>query len=650
MGFGRFKQKYRNELAMDINLNINFNKKTISFDFVLVLVLFFAAFLRFYNLGFQSAWLDEVSTLNVTNSENSLSQLHDKIMQVEGTPHLFFLMVKGLTEIFGNSIFVARILSCILGTASVYFIFLLAKEMFGRKVGYISAVLLTVNLFHIENSQEARSYSLFVFLVLVSYYQLVLFIKKQNIKNTLLLGLFVGLIPNAHIFGLLNAASIYVTLLLLIIINKNRQQKINLFKQSFIAGIITLIVFCPVIPIINNLSKTQSHWIPAATFDGIKSVFIDLFGRSKVLAIIGFSLIFIFIFYIIFIRFIKKEHDKSSTPITFVSYIILLTWLIINCTTIIVRSYTSDASLILARYFLGVLPALIIISSYTISLISNKVLMYSFLGLMTLFSLHTIFIERKYYTTPCKSQYDLLTAKIVKENNNNDVIVSAYGWLLNYYFRNTNSTNFDLSDFPNFISSMRNKSIEKKAFWYYDGNSRPYNLSAEDQLFLEENFVVDHDLNTYYDCWAKHYIPKGEQSNAVVLQTDSLSMNDFSPRTMDDQRNLLMFENGSIVTKTVNLKKGEYEFILEANSLPQIPIDNENAHITLKINDKIIGEDYLSEKKQNKTHTYRFFIDDTLPKIISLSFDNDTSKNDLDRNVIIYSIQIKKVGEKKINL
>ena len=127
-------------------------------------------------------------------------------------------------------------------------------------------------------------------------------------------------------------------------------------------------------------------------------------------------------------------------------------------------------------------------------------------------------------------------------------------------------------------------------------------------------------------------------------------MNDFSPRTMDDQRNLLMFENGSIVTKTVNLKKGEYEFILEANSLPQIPIDNENAHITLKINDKIIGEDYLSEKKQNKTHTYRFFIDDTLPKIISLSFDNDTSKNDLDRNVIIYSIQIKKVGEKKINL
>jgi uncharacterized membrane protein len=635
---------------MEINLNINVNKKIISFDFILVLILFCAAFLRFYHLGFQSAWLDEVSTLNVTNPENSISQLHDKIMQVEGTPHLFFLIVKGLAEIFGSSVFVARILSCVMGIASVYFIFLLAKEMFSRKVGYISAVLLTVNLFHIENSQEARSYSLFVFLVLVSYYQLVLFIKNQNIKNTVLLGLFVGLIPNAHIFGLLNIASIYTTLLFLIITNKNRQQKIHLFKQSFIAGIITLIVFCPVIPIIDNLSKTQSHWIPAATFDGIKSVFIDLFGRSKILAIIGSCLIFIFIFYVVFIKFIKKDYDKSNTQIMFISYIILLIWLLMNCTTIIIRSYTSDASLILARYFLGVLPALIITASYTISLISNKVFTYSFLGLVTLVSLHTIFIERKYYTTPCKSQYDLLTAKIVKENNNNDVIVSGYGWLLNYYFRNTSSTNFDLSDFPNFISSMRNKSIEKKAFWYYDGNSRPYNLSAEDQLFLEENFVVDSDLNTYYDCWAKHYVPKGEKSNTSVLQTDSLSMNDFSPRTMDDQKNLILFENGSITTKTVYLKKGEYEFVLNANSLPQIPIDNENAHITLKINNKVFAEAYLSEKKNNKKKTFHFFVSDTLPKTISLSFDNDTSKMDSDRNVIIYSIQIKKVGEKKINL
>src|SRR5439155_19635285 len=44
----------------------------------------------------------------------------------------------------------------------------MGRQLFGRNVGLLAAFLLAINGFHIRYSQEARSYSLYVFLVVLS--------------------------------------------------------------------------------------------------------------------------------------------------------------------------------------------------------------------------------------------------------------------------------------------------------------------------------------------------------------------------------------------------------------------------------------------------------------------------------------------------
>ena len=72
-------------------------------------------------------------------------------------------------------LFIGLLISCITfaqskgtvsGVLSVYYIFKLGEKMISKNMGYIAAILLTINLYHIEYSQEARSYSLFVLFVI----------------------------------------------------------------------------------------------------------------------------------------------------------------------------------------------------------------------------------------------------------------------------------------------------------------------------------------------------------------------------------------------------------------------------------------------------------------------------------------------------
>ena len=96
---------------MDINVNINFNNnlKTIKFNFILIGILVLAAFFRFYNLGFQGAWLDEIHTLKEADPNLSFKELHEVIMWREGIPHFYFILVRFFGIIFTHSLFSIRL-------------------------------------------------------------------------------------------------------------------------------------------------------------------------------------------------------------------------------------------------------------------------------------------------------------------------------------------------------------------------------------------------------------------------------------------------------------------------------------------------------------------------------------------------------------
>jgi hypothetical protein len=189
-----------------------------------------------------------------------------------------------------------------------------------------------------------------------------------------------------------------------------------------------------------------------------------------------------------------------------------------------------------------------------------------------------------------------------------------------------------------FVDNMKNQTIETAPFWFVAGNYQKYELSCEAQNYLEENFNLIENLE-YYDCWAKYYIPK----NTSNLKTqNSLRLDMFRTATFDGAGNMVLFENGKKNSIPITIEQGNYDLIIKAISLPEIPINNENGHIIIKLNDREIVNYYTSNLEKNSETTFPFSYNEDKRAEFEIIYDNDFVKNEKDRNVIINFLKIQK--------
>ncbi|MEM4782152.1 MAG: glycosyltransferase family 39 protein, partial [Halalkalicoccus sp.] len=85
---------------------------------------------------------------------------------------LYYLILRFWTALFGFSEASLRAPSALFGIASIVAIYLVATRLYDQQVGVLSAALLALSSYHVYYSQEARMYSLFVLLAILSYYWL----------------------------------------------------------------------------------------------------------------------------------------------------------------------------------------------------------------------------------------------------------------------------------------------------------------------------------------------------------------------------------------------------------------------------------------------------------------------------------------------
>ena len=122
------------------------------------LILFLALFFRFINLN-QSLWWDEA--INVVYAQTSdFWWFITKYPVGDFHPPGWFAILWVWGHLFGFSEIMVRMPSVILGAATVGLTFLLGKELFNRRVGFLSAFLLAIAPLHVYYSQEARMYVL----------------------------------------------------------------------------------------------------------------------------------------------------------------------------------------------------------------------------------------------------------------------------------------------------------------------------------------------------------------------------------------------------------------------------------------------------------------------------------------------------------
>jgi mannosyltransferase len=135
------------------------------------------ALLRFYAIDRGSVWVDEATSIDFARMP--LGDLLTAVRSDEANMAFYHLVLR-LFLLFGESALVVRTLSALCGVATIVLVYLLGRRLFDERVGLVAAALLSVDVFHIWFSQEARGYSLAVLLVCVSTYLFLAIVERPD--------------------------------------------------------------------------------------------------------------------------------------------------------------------------------------------------------------------------------------------------------------------------------------------------------------------------------------------------------------------------------------------------------------------------------------------------------------------------------------
>lgn len=247
-------------------------RKTLPAVLPVVLVLLVAGFLRFYQLGHESLWLDE--GYSVSTMHRSVFSIPLEASRGNQGP-LYFVILNFWTTLFGTSELALRMPSAIFGIISVLLTYRLGAALFDRRTAIIAAFLSAVSLFQIFYSQEARPYSLLLLFSLLSFLSFVEVLQHNSRKWYVLLFLSNVCVAYTHAFGL---ATIGIQLLFLILFwGKYKSQ----MRRMLLTEAAVIMAVSPLFLLLHNEAMhimERGFWVPEPSLSTVYYTFLDLAG------------------------------------------------------------------------------------------------------------------------------------------------------------------------------------------------------------------------------------------------------------------------------------------------------------------------------------------------------------------------------------
>ena len=231
----------------------------------IICILFFSFLLRLANLA-QSLWLDEA--VQAVTAQQPFNYIFQEI-RGDFHPPLYHFLIYGWTRLFGFSEISLRLPSVLFGVATIYLVYLIAKEILVKKnfsFPEATALLLATAPFHIYYSQETRMYAMATFFACLSMYffmKLVLSAEMGERRKKLQTPDFKLLTLSYILFTTLLLYSDYYGFLILLA----QAMAVLLVKRKKFLGFLVLQFFClflflPWLPMLwvqiqNGLQATQ---------------------------------------------------------------------------------------------------------------------------------------------------------------------------------------------------------------------------------------------------------------------------------------------------------------------------------------------------------------------------------------------------------
>jgi uncharacterized membrane protein len=457
----------------------------------LSIIILLAFILRAFRLNFRSLWMDELFSVSDTNPAYSLSKVWENHLFTTHPPFNYIIQWVWY-KIFGYNDLQARIPPMLFGVLSVVAIYLLVTELIDKKTGLIASFLLAINIFHIEYSQEARSYSLLCLMSIVLFYFFIKSIKDNKIVWYLLLSGSGTLLIYTHYTGLfLLAAQVLITCFLFLN-NDIDKSKLMKFGTSFLLiGILIL----PLAPSILWLQKSGVGVDSKPETNVMVNYFSYYFGSQYTL--VSVFAIFLIAALVAFALERERKFDQSYR----LAFIVTLCWILVGLLVPYYKSITALPTFHI-RYTIGIFPAFIILIAIGITRIRNYTFLtftIIFIAVLTFINIHA---EKRYYSDQLwKANYRSAVKEIVATKKANYAIwdLGSDGfadpiepWA--FYFRQNGVE-------PRFIDLKADSSIflNEKGVWLI---SVLFSRGIEEKMELmkRHGYKVNTEINQFHWC------------------------------------------------------------------------------------------------------------------------------------------------------
>jgi 4-amino-4-deoxy-L-arabinose transferase-like glycosyltransferase len=168
-------------------------------------VLFIAFYLRFVNLRTNPPWLgDECLYLNLTKNllQGKLEFFAFRhAFAITGRLPLFFLVFAPIMWIFGNDIIVLRMFTVMCGIISIFFIFLIGKELINYRLGLLAGFFYSIYPFTIKFNRWGFSHNMSLLIFVMLVYFVLKWFKTKKILWGYLCAIFAGLASVNEYYG-----------------------------------------------------------------------------------------------------------------------------------------------------------------------------------------------------------------------------------------------------------------------------------------------------------------------------------------------------------------------------------------------------------------------------------------------------------------
>ena len=389
---------------------------------LLLAITIFGAFLRLFQLGAASVWLDEASTL--TFARETVTQIWGSLSTgTEFNPPLFYWMEHGMLA-FGDSEAILRLIPAILGILTIPVFYLIGEEILDRNTGIVAAALLAFSPFHLFYSQEARAYGPMLFFYSIAFYFFLRLLKSWGRRDALLFGIFSALAFWTHFY-----AFVPVLALFLFVIGVKAKSILADLRAAIPLGI-SIVTFAilsfPLIIFAVQLFLVRTGSAPAFGIQGLATITqtIDQLSGTEAILTWAFTLLFIAGVAALF----PRDRQKS---------ILLAFAFVFPLVLSVILSYRMP---MVPRYLIYLLAAFFPGIALTIrpacSLVKSRYLVYVALVLVIAINIPHLYL---YYTAPIKDDWRGASRELSSLAAPGDLVITLPGYIhqpLNYYYNN----------------------------------------------------------------------------------------------------------------------------------------------------------------------------------------------------------------------